>query len=429
MTPLDETTLEPLPDPAMVKGAFVVTMPAWGQFVTAINFTPFAITGLEDVKWVVEDATFDFSDVTTHSTVLFPSNYESPFVNNGNASSLWKGFHLKSLKVTLPQQLQEDTAPPITVTVENVIFDNMGATGLVAVQNLIPIEEGNLDGWAFSMDKFSLEVVANQLTGAGFEGKIHVPLFSGTSDGTGAVTEADCFDYAASIELNNEYNFTVLPTTAMEIPIWKATATIKENSNIQIEYVNDEFVATAKLFAELAIDADLGPNVTMDLPTVEFENLILSNKAPYFQAGEWSMPGAVGAQFGGFEMSLGDIGLSNTGVDTEARIDFTAIFQVTGEEIGLGGGGSFYFLGDLITVNDRQRWVYNNFGVSQIAVNGSFPGVEKIEGILSFYQNDPDYGNGFQGILSAEFKALPVAIDVVANFGKTFDVSIQQEVI
>ncbi|MCB9275461.1 MAG: fibronectin type III domain-containing protein [Lewinellaceae bacterium] len=134
VVPLDTSSLEPLPEPERVRAYFTADMPAWGEFIAQLDFDPFAINGLEDIKWEVYNAWLDFSESASPANIAFPINYGSPFVNAaGQASPLWKGFYLQELSVTLPDNLTAQTAgqqggtgASVTISVSDVIIDDRG---------------------------------------------------------------------------------------------------------------------------------------------------------------------------------------------------------------------------------------------------------------------------------------------------------------
>ncbi len=430
LIPLDENSLDVLPEPERVTGRFTTTMPSWGELIAEISITPFAVKNAEDIKWVVNDAIIDLSDSETPSNIAFPANYDSPFVQNGNASPLWRGFYLGEMSATLSNRFKQDGAPSIEVGVQNIIIDNMGFTGTVYANNLLDLNDGNLGGWAFSIEDFSVNIVANQLAGAGFGGLVHVPLLSapGSNNNGGDPQAADCIGYTASILPGSEYNFTVETLSPKRLDLWKADANLKSGSKILITQNNDGFKVEALLHADIEIQGDVIPGMNLDIAQITFENLRVSNQAPYFSPGSWSFPAELGVDFGGFGITLSEIGCSEDADANEISLGFDGLIRLTGngdsggngesgDGVGLTAGGGFEVIGEMVTYNDRQRWRFKRFQVNDAYVEGSFPGA-KVEGYISFYDDNDDYGRGFQGIIGAEFEGLGIEIDAVGQFGK-----------
>jgi hypothetical protein len=433
--PLDPVTLDTLPEPDRVRAEFQVSMPAWGEFVAdSISMTPFAIAGAEDVKWRVENMMLDFSESMTPNTLQVPTNYHSPFVSQtGQVSPLWKGFYLERLSATLPRSLTGEVPNPddpnntncpagstipssdgsITIAVEDVIIDDMGFTGVASVSPILDINQGNLGGWAISIDTFKIGVVANRLAGAGFSGKIHVPILSGSSENSECVTIEDCLDYRAMVMPGNEYHFAVFAGKDYHLPLWKAGIQIDSTSYVGVSIIDNEFIATANLNGAVFFDSD----IPIKMDTVSFEGLQVSNKNPHFSPGTWGVPTSIGAEFSGFGISLEDIKVKETDTEGEIAFDWKTIIKLT-EGVDLTGAAGFAAIGYMDDSSGRQRWRFKKFEVNTILVDGSFPGVESIYGLVDFFDEHPTFGKGFRGILSTKFSGgMTVGLDAVAVFG------------
>ncbi len=67
---------------------------------------------------------------------------------------------------------------------------------------------------------------------------------------------------------------------------------------------------------------------------------------------------------------------------------------------------------------DRQKWVYDHLDPKQFCLEGSFPGVKKIDACLNWYDNNPTYGKGFRGTGQVEFSGLSARVGAIAQFGQ-----------
>ncbi len=56
------------------------------------------------------------------------------------------------------------------------MIDNQGVSGKFIGKNIISLNEGNMNGWAFSLDSVGVELMANQLVQAGFDGGLVIPI-------------------------------------------------------------------------------------------------------------------------------------------------------------------------------------------------------------------------------------------------------------
>ena len=419
LIPLDEPSLEVLPDPEMVKGYFITTMPTWGEVIVDIDMDPFAISKYEDIKWQIHDAKLDFSDVQNPSGMVFPPDYQSPFVVNGVPGPLWKGFYLGELSVTLPRALAGgNTGTPVTVSVQHIIIDDMGVSGEFSVSPIIPLNEGDLNGWAYSLDTFSIEVMANQVKEAGFSGLVHIPIARSANNNTGTVQPEDCLQYTAIIQPDNEYLFSIAPVgDDYYVDMWKAAVHFDNTSFIDISYSGGEFLTAAHLGGVIDMDGDFGSGKTAKIEGINFQNVVLANKAPYFKTGFWSFPD-IENKLAGFDFSLNDIALSGNSAGDEINMNFDILLGLTKSDIGVTAEGGFTLKGELEVTNGRQKWKYKSFNINTLNINASFPGVNSVQGILSFYEDHPTYGNGFRGAVGVDIKGIEVSVEAVAQFGK-----------
>ncbi|MEO6040004.1 MAG: hypothetical protein ABIQ93_16445, partial [Saprospiraceae bacterium] len=422
--PLNPTSLAILPDPERVHTHIQVFLPTMDELYFEVNIDPFVITGLEDFKWIVNGIIVDFSD-TKSPAYLPPAGYVSPFANANGFSPLWRGFYMANLTVQMPNQFNSGSAP-LTVGVTRVLFDNMGVSGKVYAKPLLDLDHGNAGGWAFSVDEFSMTVLANQPVNAGFKGLIHVPVFSRADTGgnggggsnfnggnnanyvsgcnVGAPTADDCFTYDAFIEPSPNsgqpvYRMTVnTGGNTMCANMWKSgQVIINSGSQINMIIENGAFKVEAKLNGKVKITEPVSGNVDVNIPEITFQNLIIRNQAPYFTPGTWGfpIPNQLGGSFGGFGLHIGNIAMiDNNG---SPALKFDAGFKITDDNIGLKADGSFLIKGQLTNINGRQRWIYQSFQVTDIDLEGSFPGVEKVKGKLTFYEGDATYGTGWRG--------------------------------
>jgi hypothetical protein len=114
----------------------------------------------------------------------------------------------------------------------------MGLTGTFIAKNLIPLEQGTMNGWAFSVDSLGMALQANELSQAGFIGDIVIPV---------AAKETP-FNYTALINPNGNYLFNVSPETELSFPIWNAGhVEIYEASYLEIRVVDKKFLPKANL--------------------------------------------------------------------------------------------------------------------------------------------------------------------------------------
>jgi hypothetical protein len=429
LTPIDPSSLAVITDETQrVTARFTTLMPSWGEFVTTLKMTPFALTKHLDYKWEVIDATIDFSE-TANAPMTISPNYFTEFMQGTQVRPQWKGFYLSKLKVTLPKRFNKDSPTPVTVSASNLFIDDKGLTGVIGVQaQIISLAQGNLSGWAYSMDEISIAVVNNRIQGGAFSGLLNVPIFASSGSQGGAVTPQDCFRYTAKIistAVGEYYEFAVKPNGALQVDIWKANATLEPNSFLKISYQNDNFSILANLTGKMEIAGDVADGTHMDLPSLNFQNIIIANEAPYFRGGTFGLGGNVGVNFGGFGLTI-DLPEIVKNTDNSPYTTFrvgAGLSLVTDSDNGLDISAKTIIdlQGEMITVNNRQRWKYKKMGDVYVKIAASWRGVEKVKGELYWFNKNDTYGTGFQGKVAVHFDGLKMGylgIEAMALFGK-----------
>lgn len=378
-----------------VQTGFKTTLTSWNDLVVQLDLPPFQVTGLNGVGFAVRDAVFDFSDVRNAPAVVFPAGYQSTQMLPENAN-LWRGFFLRELTVSLPPEFQKKGATGRTsFSAENVLIDNLGVSGKFTGRNLIPMEQGDMNGWAFSLQELSVELEANQLVEAKFNGGIVIPI--GKEDRP--------FEYTGLINTGGNYLFNVSPAEDMTFPLWGAgKVVIYDASYLDIKIQNGKFQPKANLHGQMAIAAKLSEGGQgVELANITFENLEIQSVKPYLKVGNFTFGSeALQQRMAGFPISIQDIGLKSIS-DTETGLDFTLKLNLVGESSGsFAADAGLTLVGNLDKGQGLQRWKFKTIQVNEINVDidgGAF----KINGHLIFYRNDVMYGDGFNGNVKAEF--------------------------
>lgn len=410
LVPVDPATQEVIQNPdTKVKASFAVKMASWGQFMVSISIGSFAIANAQDIKWTLSKAILDFSDHSSPA-FTFPPNYGGAFVDaNGHPTPEWRGVFIDTIQATLPKKFSKAGSPPISVGAYRVIFDGMGFTGNVAANHILSIDDGSIGGWALSIDNITVGITKNELSGGSMAGMINVPTFT------------ENLAYSATIFPGDKYEFKVTTTGEVSANLWAAKVILEENSGVSIGVHNGDFNILANLNGRIEVDGNLG-GINVKVPSIQFENVQIGNKDPYFSPGNWSVTGAVGIKCGGFEITAEEIGLSrgettkDVNLDLKVKVTLTDI--VSGE---MGGSASLKIKGKLEEINDKQKWIYDKIQLTGISIKGNISG-NKIYGDLQFYDNqdNPAVGTGFKGSLHCEFKGL-VELNVFATFGHFSD--------
>ena len=391
-----------------LKTSFKTVLTGWNDLVVQVSLPAFQVNNLKGVSFAVDQAVFDFSDLRNAPAVVFPPDYQSPDFLPGN-QNLWRGFYLRQLTVSLPPELKsKGTTSRKTFRGENVIIDNLGLTGKFSGSNIIPLDQGDMNGWAFSLDGVFIELQANQLIQAGFNGNIVIPV----------AKEDRPFEYKAIINTGGNYLFNVSPAKDMTFPLWGAgQVEIFEASYLDIRIENGKFLPKANLHGRMNIGAQLSEGGKgVEFANISFENLELQSVKPYLKVGSFSFGSEMLQQkMAGFPISISEIGLRSMS-DTEVGLDFRLKLNLVGESSGsFAADAGLTLVGKIDPDKGTQSWKYKTVEVRDIAVDidgGAF----KINGKLIFYRHDAVYGDGFNGVVKAEFTP-GIKVAATAIFG------------
>ena len=389
-----------------VMSSFRSEINDWNNLVVELDIQKFQLPSLLGVSFSVRSAIFDFSDTRNAPAIKFPENYQHPDIMAG-VPNLWRGFYLRELSVTLPKQFEKtDTTVRTSFAAYDVLIDNMGFTGFLEGKALIRPDEGNMNGWAYSLDSIGIDLVANQLVSGGLKGSIVIP-----------VSKADkAFDYTAIINPGNEYLFNVTSADSLEFSMFKtAHVELFPASYLEVKVVDNKFRPKANLHGTMTIAAELSEGKKgIEIADIAFENLQIQSVAPYIQVGNFSLGSELAEQkMANFPVAINNIGLRNIS-DYEVALDFDLLLNLTGQSGGsYGADAGLSILGEMPQGAPIQQWKYKAVEVHEIGIDidgGAF----KLQGNLTFYKQDPVYGDGFSGNINAEFEpGLTVAATAV----------------
>ena len=372
-----------------VSAGFHTIVKDFNDILLSINLPRFEIVGLNGFIFDVNQAVFDFSEYHNETGIQFPNNYQSKYMLPGNPG-LWKGVYIKELSVTLPKQFeQKDSDKRISFAASNMILDNNGISGLFTAENILSLEQGSAGGWRFSVDKFALELEANQLTGAGFAGSIGLP-----------VSESTSLAYDAFISPDNEYYLKVNPENAINFDIWSAKAQILPNSYVEFKVVDDKFYPEAVLHGSLSIaaraekdKADTTAKSLAQIKGIEFRKLHLRTQAPYLSVEYFGYSGEV--KLMNFPLSISNIALTSN--DYQAKLGLNAKLALGPDKFAITAETRLDIVGEMAESGGLQSWKYKKIDISSIAINATMAEVFSIKGNLTIMNDDPVYGDGFSG--------------------------------
>ena len=395
----------------------------WNDFHIGFSASePFVLTKYETVTWRAEHIVLDFSTALTDPNgVIF--GYESPFLNpvSNTLENEWEGFYVQGLEATIPGDFTGDVGEGMSEFIINVdlaIIDDTGFTGRGGAGgnpnvDLISIGEGNLNGWAFSVNNFQLEVIQNNFAGTSFGGEIQLPILN------------EPLTYTADIYPDDIYEFTVGGINETRYSeLFKAELSLT-NSEITISKDELGFHTTAYLNGGVAFDAGLTSAsgfAEFSIPDVKFEGLMLQNRAPYLNAGIWDTDGNLGGSIGGFSITLDDIDVAEVNDPLETGIDFNLLLVLNengDEDMSISAEGAFGIVGRMNQDGGRQRWLFDRFEMHGLGIDAPIGTIAHIKGDLAWENNnDPMWGNFVRGGFEVELNAVAdITVSGIGQFG------------
>jgi hypothetical protein len=396
-----------------VRASFTVEATDLHNVVASLtSFTPFKVKGLGDVGFSVTNATVDMSDFANPASFNHPPEYTQTF---GSDINLWRGFYLQNLTVRLPKDLKSKNGP-VTLTANNIIIDDMGVTGSFGGTNLLSLNNGSAEGWAFSIDEAHVDLLFSHVNGAGLKGDLQIPFL-----GTGSM------GYEASIQQRNgdlDYLFAVSTNTAAtyNMPLG-AKLTLAAGSSVKLEKTNGVITAGALLNGSVTVEKD-----ELQVAGISFNNLELTSRSPYILRGSFALSGNSQGRSSKFPISVSNVGLdfaagqatlkatvklnfmnsSDRGFSGETTIKLKAGVEETSSEPQPG-----YVVKD-------QRWVFQGISVERIAIQANMGGFQ-LNGMIDIFKDHPKFGNGFRGNIAFKVKPMREWFRVNAYFGSKND--------
>lgn len=390
---------------ATVRGRFQTVVGGWNDIVADITLPPFQIVGLDNFIFNLQHVVFDFSDVRNTGSTLFPAGYEQKYLIPG-FTSLWRGISAESLEITLPQEFSDTQGRPARFMSQGLLIDENGISGLFKAADILSFEQGNASGWSFSVHTFSLELEANKLIAAGFDGEIGLP-FKG---------ERTRLNYRALMRENNEYLMNVSTVDSLDFSIFNAKATILPNSYVTLHVVDHQFKPEALLHGNMGIVHPDG-NTAVSLPAIQFRSLSLKTESPYIAVEYLGYTGK--ASFGSFPISLHDMSIRSSG----ARVELTSGIKLTLASNMFAGESRLTFAASLQKeANGRSKWQFDGTKVDKIGVDAHIAETIHLKGFIEWKRNTPIYGDGFFGDLKVGLtKICKLEVMMKGCFGRVDD--------
>jgi hypothetical protein len=370
-----------------------------------ISIDPFQIKGLNDITFSIKNLALDYSDFMNPSSIKFPANYLTTY--SPENKNLWRGIYIGDAKIILgPKFRNKKKEVPSAFEAKDLIIDDNGLTGILSVDSLLAIDEGDLGGWEFSIAKLSVKLLAGRLTEASFNGEVHIP----------AMKEGSNLGYGATIGCDGKYSFIVSAADTLTMPLFGAAKLqLYKNSSVTINVVDDQFVPVANLTGNISFNAQFSKGNdknNLKLAKVEFQEMRFSTVEPVFDIKYFAVAASKQGGFANFPITIDKIAFVINQDKAKLSIGLVINLMNSSDE-GFGGATTLA----LVAERKGYKFEYKGIEIEMIKIDIEKGSAFAIHGKIMFARDDIVYGNGFRGSLKARF-GKNIEIEAIALFGK-----------
>ncbi|TVR76700.1 MAG: hypothetical protein EA409_12940 [Saprospirales bacterium] len=381
----------------------------------------FTSTQADGFKMGFESIVLDFSRTKNPDNTHFPENH--PYANQPVKND-WTGFVLNKPVLKFPEYLKKSDNSNIEVNISNIVMDNEGLWLHMDIENILAkTSEGSLGGWGFSITNLNLDIRKSMLQGGGLEGDVNLPI-----------TEAG-FAYNAAFEAGDgqnsmKINFGILLQDEVEVDMIFAKFGIEENSTFEVEIENGKVMPSALLHGSIEIGWDNNSEKkpggdeadgvsSLSFPRVDYQGLKIYND-------ELGVP----------KVSLESMQLSNINQqgllanfpikvkgnpafqnyqNGEIGFHFELEFTLTKDnENGFSAETEFTIFAKYSP--EKKRYVFDRIQLNCIGLDVDVA-VAQIKGQICIFRDDPVFGDGFSGKISADIKGLGFKASMALQIG------------
>lgn len=420
--------------PQKVVGALRVRTGRGGIMGRLDLNTPFHLTHAKDWGFDVQEAWLDLASYTNPPEMHLPERHflaSEHMQEDGTVDPAWTGVYVERTMLRMPPAIERfEGSGRVTAQVDDFIYGfGEGVSASFKVSNVLATDQGNLDGWGFSLDTLQMDIVLNTFSQGGFKGRIRLPISDTLLLYSGMIQHSPTTS-------DTRLEFLLHPDGTLNVPMYVGDIALLETSTVRAVFgdATTGTTARAELNGKLSIDVTTPFNI--NFRDIAFQGLYFQTDAPYTNAGENSVFSLASPQkyMGGSgalddadeeeENKAGGFPISITRVTTERRDSEGGIMAGIGFDINLDLSGEtnifvattrIAVLGQLNTT-EIHKWGHHKIELDSIGVTGE-TGAVKIIGGLRWYHDDPTYGNGINGAVRAWFLKGALEVATAAQFG------------
>ncbi len=380
-----------------VTGHFQTVVEDWSDLLVSIDVPSFEIKGLKDYIFNLRNVVLDLSSNRNKEEMDFPKGYEEEYLTPERC--LWRGVYAKEVSITFPKAFSS-----VKLAAHNLLIDDQGVSGVFAADSLLPLDKGSANGWRFSLDTCSIELLANELKEARFGGRLGLPF-----KGKNTVLKYDGY-----LNPNNEYALQVHPDSIMDFSVFNAKAKLEPCSSILLRLKDDKFLPEARLYGEMNLVNVGDQSAKATIPKLHFRDLRVMTVAPYISVESLGYEGK--SMLGNMPISINSLDLGVK--DGEARLT-AGIGLALGEKLFSGKTNMTF-----VSRYEQGNWSFEKIELDAIALDATIAETIRLNGLLNWCRGDQTYGNGFAGDvnLNLDLKTgKDIAVKARGAFGRKDD--------
>ncbi|MEG2666150.1 MAG: hypothetical protein RSA02_03940, partial [Bacteroidales bacterium] len=373
------------------------------DIISEVTIPEFEVVALPEWRFKIQKAVFDFSQIRNYDPMDIYS-FDVPSSSEiGAFSEIWTGVYFEDIFVRFPNCFKDKTtgkSPEFEA--ERMWFDERGFTGLMSVNNILSLKQGDLGGWSFSIEEFNVTIKENSLVKGEMKGEIELPISISNSFKYDLDFNTDG-KWAMKVKLGEKMTFDFLKSKSVEI-YSSSYVEVKKKKNEKSPHL------VACLSGKMELNPFADTNSKFDLGKIEFTRMKVSNKDPYFTIDKMAFDKEI--KINKFPASIDGIELRGIGKE-KIILAFDTKVHFSKENKGAFAGSLGLEIKAAYKEKDStKKWRFDGVDVSDVNIDFSNAAFA-FKGAVKFYEEDKTYGNGFKG--NIKFTLKPIDFSLGAN--------------
>ena len=263
----------------------------WNDWTAKVAMDNFEADDLPGWTFIPGKMVYDHSS-TKNDEIMgkFPATYDKSKSLTANKMESWQGLYISEVGVQFPKSLtfgSADSEKRTSASIKNMFFDKSGVTLSGGIDNAFDAVTGKFGGWAFSIDKVSMDIVQSTFNGCYFTGGIGVPLLGGKdNDGKNIDYRCDIYNQKTLKGSKNKKGFTYVfkvepKTDELALDFFLAEAKIDKSQTYFLLEAEDQDDGKTQTHVEMCLGGVMeiqGPTkISPYLPDIHFVGMRIAN--------------------------------------------------------------------------------------------------------------------------------------------------------